>query len=120
MNPHQERLAAIAQEARTALSEKFTAREKALRLSRETIQHSANTIRAVHRGELEEARGLLESARQALEEVRRVLADHPDVLYAGFVEDRQKEYTEAQATMAFVAGLSLPGPGELGVTHAAT
>ena len=119
MNPHQERLAAIAQEARAALSEKFSARERALRLSRETIQHSANTIRAVHRGQLEEARGLLESARQALEQVRQALEGHPDVLYAGFVEDSQKEYAEAQATLAFVAGLSLPGPRELGVTQAA-
>ena len=114
----QERLEVIAQEARAALSETFSAREKALRLSREAIQNSANTIRAVHRGQLEQARGLLESARAALEEADRALAGHASVYYAGFLEDAQKEFAEANATLAFVAGLPLPGSVELGVGFA--
>ena len=116
---HRERLAALGEEARTALSAKFTARERALRRSRETIQHAANTIRAVHRGELEEARDLLESARMALAEVEESLHDHRDVYYAGFVQDAQKEFVEAHATLAFVSGNPLPGPEELGVGFAA-
>jgi translin len=118
-NTQQKRLTAIAQEARVALSEKFSAREKALRLSRETVQHSANAIRAVHRGELEEARGLLASAEAAIRRAEGAVADHPDVYYAGFVEDSQKEFAEANAILAFVAGLPLPGPAELGVGQAA-
>ena len=114
-----EHLAALGEEARAALSAKFSARERALRRSRETIQHAANTIRAVHRGELEEARGLLESARMALAEIEESLHDHRDVYFAGFVQDAQKEFAEAHATLAFVSGNPLPGPEELGVGYAA-
>ena len=119
MNRHRERLTALGEEARTALSAKFAARERALRRSRETIQHAANTIRAVHRGELEEARDLLESARRALAEVEEGLHDHRDVYFAGFVQDAQKEFAEAHAILAFVSGNDLPGPQELGVGFAA-
>ena len=37
---------------RQHLTEKYAARERALQSSREAIRHSANSIRAVHRGEL--------------------------------------------------------------------
>jgi translin len=116
---HSERLASIAQESRTALGKSFSAREKALRLSREAIQHSANSIRAVHRNEMDLAKGLLESAGEALRQVSEALEQHPNVYYAGFVEDAQKEYAEANSTLAFVAGRPLPGPTDLGMGHAA-
>jgi translin len=38
------------------------------------------------------------------------------VLYAGFVQDAQKEYAEARLTYALVRGLPLAGPEELEVT----
>lgn len=119
MNPHSERLSGMATEARAALSATFDAREKGLRLSRTTIQHSANAIRAVHRGEMEEARGLLASAGSALAEADEALAGHPEVYYAGFLEDAQKEYVEANATLAFVAGLPVPSAPDLRVTYPA-
>jgi translin len=43
----------------------------------------------------------------------------PAVRYAGFLHDAAKEYVEARATAALVAGVPVPGPQELGWTIAA-
>jgi len=116
MHPqHRQALEDLAQRARTVLTEKFQAREEALRRSREALQRSALAIRAVHRQEWEKARALLTEARQALEGARALLAPYPDVLFAGFVEDAEKEFVEASLTLAFVAGEPLPTPEDLGV-----
>src|SRR5438094_6577755 len=40
---------------------------------------------------------------------------HPDVFFAGFLQDAAKEYTEARLTEALVTGADLPGPDDLGV-----
>jgi translin len=119
MNSNREQLIVIGQQAQAVLSDEFSAREQALKLSRQTIQFSASAIRAVHRGQLEEAQVLLNSAGQAMREAHQVLEHHDDVRYAGFVEDCEKEYVEAQATLAFVAGTSLLSANGMGVTHAA-
>ncbi|MBI4234644.1 MAG: haloacid dehalogenase [Chloroflexi bacterium] len=118
MNDQLARIKAISEEARAAFSQKFSAREQALRLSREAIQHCATAIRAIHRGQLAEARGLQEVAGEALRQADRILDGHRDVYYAGFVEDAQKEYAEAQTLLAVVAGEPLPGPRDLGVSAA--
>ena len=91
------------------------AREGALRLSRDVIRSSANSIRATHRGEFDQARELLTTVAGLVQEIERVLEGHAWVYYAGFVEDAQKEYVEARATLAFAEGTRLVGPEELGV-----
>ena len=100
---------ALAERAREVLSAKNAAREAGLSRSRETIRHSANAIRAVHRGEFERASELVGRAGVLLTEAREALADHGDVLYAGFVHDAAKEYTEARVTLALISGGELPG-----------
>ena len=95
-------LAALSEEAHAFFVQKHAARERALRLSRAVGQQSANAIRSAHRHEFEEARILLEAARGAVAEMREVQETHPDVYYAGFVQDSQKEYVEAHATLAFI------------------
>ena len=47
-----------------------------------------------------------------------MLAAHPDVLYAGFLQDAEKEYAEALATRALVAGDPVPPPDDVGVGDA--
>ncbi len=120
MTPQQldQRLASIAQEAHASLGETFSAREKALRLAREVTQHSANTIRAIHRNDLDLATILLQSAGQSLQLIEEVLEGHLNVYFAGFVEDAQKEYAEANSVLSFVAGATLLGPYDLGMGHA--
>ena len=105
----------IADSADSAFAETHAAREKALRLSRDVIRTSANSIRATHRGEYDQARGLLDTAAGLVAEIEAELTPRSSVYYAGFVEDAQKEYVEATATLAFTEGTRLPGPDELNV-----
>lgn len=98
---------------------KYAARDKALQGSRDVIRHSANAIRAVHRNDLALARQLLEQASSMLAEVDGALREHPDVYYAGFAQDAQKEYAEGRITLAIVAEQEVPGPDDLGVGYAA-
>ncbi len=95
---------------------KNQAREESLGLSREALRSSANAVRAVHRNDFARAEELLAAADELLRRAVAVLADHEDILYAGYVQDAQKEYAEARATLAIVRSAPLPGPDELGVT----
>jgi translin len=97
---------------------KVGARERALPAARRSIRASANAIRAVHRGESERARELIGESRAALDDGLDGVADHPDVRFAGYLQDAQKEYAEANITLALVTGSTLPTPSELGVEDA--
>ncbi len=91
------------------------AREQGLSLSRDTIQFCANSIRAVHRGDLEESRRLLKAASDNVDAAHALLEPYPRIFYAGFLQDAEKEYAEAAATFALIEGDPLPLPGDLGV-----
>ncbi len=105
----------IADSVREHLDAKHKAREQALALTREVIRLSANAIRAVHRREFDAAEKLLAKARDNLEQTEKGLAQHQDIFHAGFVHDSQKEFAEANTTLALIAGRPLPTPEELGV-----
>jgi translin len=100
---------------RSDLQAASVARERALPLCRTAIRFAANCIRAVHRGEIEQAEELLAQSRDAVGEAAEALADFPQVMHAGFVHDAQKEYAEASVTLALVDGRELPRPEALGV-----
>jgi translin len=92
------------------------AREKALVASRRSIRASANAIRAVHRGDLDQAEALMELSKQAIQTGRAaVREDHPEVYFAGFLQDAQKEYAEARLTLALVTDGEPPSPEDLEV-----
>lgn len=94
----------------------MSAREKALVAARRSIRASANAIRAIHRSDLEQAHALMKESRSAIESGREAVRDgHPDVYFAGFLQDAQKEYAEARLTEAVVTGSGLPSPEDLGV-----
>jgi translin len=99
--------------------EKMVSREAALPAARKAIRSSANAIRAIHRGEDDEAAKLMDQARSALDEAEQATTDHPDVRHAGFIHDAAKEYAEARLTEAVVKGKDLPTPAELRVTPSA-
>jgi translin len=105
-----------------ALHERFdaktAAREKALPAARRSIRASANAIRAVHRGEFDIARDLIQASRAALDEGMDGVTAHPDVRFAGYLLDAEKEYAEANLTYALVAGEDLPTPDGLGIGDA--
>lgn len=104
---------------RQYFTEKDMAREKALRACREAIRHSANSIRAVHRREYDASRELLKVNRAVLEDADKLLAGYGDLRHSGFVHDSQKEFAEANVTLALITGAALPSPEDLGVSYAA-
>jgi translin len=103
----------IMEGVRAVLLDKNRAREHALPLCREALRHSANAIRAVHRDDFDQAEDLIGRARDLLAGAGEGLRDHKDIYHAGFVHDAQKEYVEACATLALIAGRPLPTPEEL-------
>ena len=112
-------LAEVADFAQRRFTETHGARERALRLSREMVRGSANSIRASHRGDFDRARELLDQVAVAAREVAGLRESQPAVYYAGYVEDAHKEYVEASVVLAIVRGTAPPGPDELGVGPAA-
>src|SRR3990170_4378549 len=97
-----EGLSAAAEAVRGRLEARYAAREAALAGCRQAPRHAANAIRALHRGEFPAARKLLSQAQGLLAQAQQALVQYPDVLYAGFVHDAQKEYAEAALTLAVV------------------
>lgn len=109
----------VGREAIDHLALKHAAREQALPKSRAAIRHCANSIRATHRHEFSLAAELLTKAASLLQEMALDLREHQDVYYAGFVQDAQKEYTEAAAFAALAQRRPLPHADELAVGYAA-
>jgi translin len=111
---------ALAEAASQELASKNEAREAGLGRCRDAIRNSANSIRAVHRGDFETAKTLADKAGSLLAEAKQALSQHPDIMHAGFVHDSEKEYAEARMTYAFIAGAKkLPTREELDVGLAA-
>jgi translin len=109
----------LAEELRRRFDDKMAAREKALPAARRVIRSSANAIRAIHRGDFDQADRLLEEASGELREGLSAVEEHPDVRHAGFLHDAEKEYAEARLTEAVIGGKDLPSAEELDVTPAA-
>lgn len=112
-------LDSISNTLRANLDAKNDSREQGLPLCRKVIRMSANSIRAIHRGDAQEAERLLEQGRRLLDQAASAMAGHPDIHYAGFFHDASKEYAEARLTHALVFDLTLPGPEEVGVEASA-
>jgi translin len=105
--------------ARAELDRKNTAREQALRWSRELVRTCANSIRAVHRHEFEAAESLIGEAHAINSRICATLAEHADLYWTGYVQDAQKELAEACCTFALANRCALPDPSTLGIAPAA-
>jgi translin len=108
----------ISRDLRARFDARVQARERALPASRRAIRSCANAIRAIHRGEFELAHRLMDEARAAIDEGLAAVAEHPDIRFAGYLQDAQKEYAEANITFAVVTGADLPSPASLGIEDA--
>ena len=97
------------------MTAKNAARERALVASRKLIRLSANSIRAVHRGEFDRAGEILDEAAAVRDDAVAALQGHGDIYHAGFLHDAQKEYAEARTTLALLSGGVIPTPESLGV-----
>jgi translin len=95
------------------------ARERALPASRAAIRSCANAIRAIHRGELDLAHRLMDDAKASIDAGLDAVRDRPEIRYAGYLQDAQKEYAEAKITESVVTrSQHVPKPEELGVEDA--
>jgi translin len=95
------------------------AREEAISISRVLIRQCANTIRATHRSEYEEAAAMLHEAGATAEKLRSVVVHQPHISMAGYTQDALKEYAEAALVYAFLTGGELPSAETLHVEAAA-
>ncbi len=111
-------LSEIGANATERLSSRNAAREQALGISRDVIRLSANAIRAVHRGEFDQARQLIQRGGERLAETEAIREDNSLIYNAGFLADARKEYCEANITLAVISGDALPHPAELNVDPA--
>jgi translin len=112
-------LSELARSVQARLDEKNAARERALPAARRSIRASANAIRAIHRLDFDTAAGLIQESRASLDEGLVAVRDHADIRHAGYLQDAQKEYAEANLTLSLVRGGDLPSPPDLGVEDAA-
>ncbi len=94
------------------------AREQGFPLHRQAIRQCSLAIRAIHRREFPLAKENLEQAHRFLKEATDLLAPHPEVYFAGFLQDAQKEFAEASLTYAFVTHTDLPTPQDLQISDA--
>jgi translin len=95
------------------------ARERALPASRSAIRSCANAIRAIHRGEFDLAHELMDEAKASIDAGLDAVRNHPEIRFAGYMQDAQKEYAEARVTQAVVTRAErIPSPEELGVEDA--
>jgi translin len=109
-------LSRVSEIVRARFDAKMAAREEALSASRRSIRASANAIRAIHRGDFDDAHRLMEESRSALDAGARASREgQPDIYFAGFLQDAQKEYAEARCTEVVIIGGEPPGPDDLGV-----
>ena len=102
-----------------AFDAKSAVRDRTLTRSRELIRYCANSIRATHRGDDEQAQALLKTARQAAAQMVAEAQEYPDIYHAGYTQDALKEMSEAHITRAIILGKPIPGPEELQVEYAA-
>jgi len=98
---------------------KNAVRDETLRRSRQLIRHCANSIRATHRDDFDDARSLMALARAAAVEMVTDARRYPDLFHAGYTQDALKELAEAYITHALVTGEALPTPKDLDVEPAA-
>ena len=87
------------------------AREEALPAGRRASRAAGSSIRAVHRLDPAAAEALAGESEAALRDAQRALVPFPSLTHAGFLHDAEKEYVEARAVAALVAGVPIPGPG---------
>ncbi|MCX7687529.1 MAG: hypothetical protein N2045_06105 [Fimbriimonadales bacterium] len=105
----------IAERLRQQMEESHQAREAGLQHCRRAVQLCARAIRSLHRREFEACRDLLSQAHAEIQQARERLRPYPEVYYAGFLHDAEKEYVEGEVLYAIVLGNALPEPEELEV-----
>lgn len=105
-------------ELQQRLGDLHRAREMALGATRGLIQAASKAIRALHRNERERAQTILEQGWTEARAVRAKLEAYPQILYAGYLQDAEKELVEATALECLIHEARMPSIASLGVEPA--
>lgn len=103
----------------TRLEDLHRVRDRALADGRQITRMSANAVRALHRGDDDDADRLLNSAEQSARALAEATSPCPSIYWAGYVQDAMKEFAEARLTSAMLRDTPIPTPIDLGVEDAA-
>lgn len=114
-----ENLQQLINDARLRLETTYQIRESALAHGRGLTRTCANAIRAMHRGELDASDTALAAASIEVARMSELMQPHPELLYAGYVQDAHKELAEASCLLALLRGNDLPDWNHLGIAPAA-
>ena len=108
----------IEEKTRKVFDNRTRVRDATLLQARQLTRLSALTIRAIHRGESQEARKLLDEAHEMVRTMQRDLSAYPELYHTGYTQDAIKEFAEASLTCALIENQRLPRPDELGIEYA--
>jgi translin len=108
-----DQLEPIVERIRGDFDQKNAIRDQTLTRSRSLIRLCANSIRATHRHEYGQAQEILDEAITFSRDTAEEAKVYPDIYYAGYLQDAQKELAEAAITLALVTRRPLPDPDEL-------
>jgi translin len=101
--------------ALSRLEDMQSARELALAASRRATRFAGGAVRAVHTRDASRWEHLFSQSEQSLREAQAALSPFPNVYYAGFLQDAEKEYGEAALTRTLVEGGRLPTWDDLSI-----
>lgn len=93
---------------KSEMDAKHAAREDALKAARSLIQTCSKCIKTIHRNNFAEAHILLNQAFEQAKEARKQVTEHPEIEYAGYLQDAEKELVEAAGCLALAQNQPLP------------
>ncbi|NJE26825.1 haloacid dehalogenase [Thermococcus sp. MV5] len=108
----------VIREIREVLDRKDEVREKTLKLTREIVRLSGDSIKALHRGEFKIAEERLKRVEKLVNELREMLKEHRDLYFTGYVQNAHQEYVEATLLYNYLLGKNFPTPKEIKVPEA--
>ena len=112
-----EQLPSLAETIRLDFEIRNQKRDQALLLSRQITRLAAQSIRATHRKEYDQAHDFIEQAGSLVGQVKDSLKNFPDLYYAGYTQDGIKEYIEAHITYSLILNQAMSTPEILGVQY---
>ncbi len=107
----------IAADIRKRLDGKESAREAALRTSRQIIRECRSAMATLQRGG--DGKKSIEKARADHSHLREILSDYPDLLSAGYAVDAEQEISEVEILYSIMRGKKIPSPRDLEVSDEA-